>query len=421
MNISEVEDMARRFTGAGHRLVGPGERADLYVFNTCAVTHIAARKSRQVIRQMRRANPQAKVVMTGCYAELSPEEVGVLGVDWVIGNDQKDKLPDLLAEAGFLLDADPLPAIDAAPLSSIQADGHTRAFVKVQDGCDNRCTFCIVTVARGASRSRPAVEVIAEINRLAAAGYQEAVLSGVHLGSYGHDQGNRQGLYRLVQAILAETDIPRLRLSSLEPWDLDGQFFQLAQNERLLPHFHLPLQSGCEATLQRMARRTTQAQFAQLLAAARRAIPDISITTDIMVGFPGETEAEFEESLAFVKEMAFARLHIFRYSARQGTAAAGMKGQVSPQVAQARSRRMHALNAELERAFRKKFVGRTLPVLWETSEPYGFGLQWSGLTHNYNRVVAQTNADIDLRNRIVETNLVGLAPAALVGQLASPG
>jgi len=417
LNISEVEEMARRFTSAGHRLVGPGDLADLYVFNTCAVTHIAARKSRQVIRRMRRANPRAKVVVTGCYAQLSPAEVEGLGVDMVVGNDQKDDLPDLLAQAGYLQDADPIPAVDAPP-QFLPENGHTRAFVKVQDGCDNRCTFCIVTVARGVSRSRPVADVVAEINRLAGLGYQEAVLSGVHLGSYGHDWDDRQGIYHLVQAILADTDIPRIRLSSLEPWDLDEKFFELGKNERLLPHFHLPLQSGCDSTLQRMARRTTQDQFARLIKAARQAIPDLSVTTDIMVGFPGETDAEFAESIAFVEKMAFAKLHIFRYSPREGTAAAKMSGQVSPQKVQERSRQMHALNAQLEQNFRRKFVGRTMPVLWETSEPYGFGLQWSGLTNNYTRVVTQTNPDANLRNRIIPTNLVALTPAALLGRLS---
>jgi threonylcarbamoyladenosine tRNA methylthiotransferase MtaB len=417
LNISEIEEIARRFSSAGHRLVGPGEPADLYVFNTCAVTHIAARKSRQVIRQMRRANPQAKVVVTGCYAELSPDEIGGLGVDMVVGNDQKDNLPNLLAQAGYLQDADPVPSVDSSSLFFME-DGHTRAFVKVQDGCDNRCTFCIVTVARGVSRSRPVAEVIGEINRLTGLGYQEAVLSGVHLGSYGHDWGDSQGLYNLVQIVLTNTDIPRLRLSSLEPWDLDEKFFELGQNKRLLPHFHLPLQSGCDTTLQRMARRTTQKQFAQLMKSARQAIPDLSITTDIMVGFPGETDAEFEESIAFVEAMAFAKLHIFRYSAREGTAAVKMPGQVSPQIAQQRSQRMHVLNSKLERNFRQKFIGRMMPVLWETSEPYGFGLQWSGLTNNYTRVITQTNPDTNLRNQVINTNLIALAPAALVGQLS---
>jgi threonylcarbamoyladenosine tRNA methylthiotransferase MtaB len=258
---------------------------------------------------------------------------------------------------------------------------------------------------------------VAEIKCLAAAGYQEAVLSGVHLGSYGHDLGDPAGLRRLVQAILNETDLPRLRLSSLEPWDLDDAFFELWQNERLLSHLHLPLQSGCDAILRRMARRTSQAEFARLVESARAAIPDLSVTTDIIVGFPGETAAEFAESLVFVEKMAFARLHIFRYSRRAGTAAARMNGQVSPQVMQARSSQMHTLNAHLEENFRCRFIGRTMPVLWESGEPYGFGRQWSGLTGNYLRVVAQTEAGTDLTNQVIETELVDTAPGALRGQL----
>lgn len=426
LNISEVEEMARRFASAGHRLVGPGEVADLYVFNTCTVTHVAARKSRQIIRQMRRANPNAAVVVTGCYAQLSPGEVKTLGVDLIVGNDQKDSLPQLVAEAGLLHDADPVPTPDAASFIAVpptyphpSGGEHTRAFVKVQDGCDNRCTFCIVTVARGAGRSRPVADVVAEINRLTSLGYQEAVLSGVHLGSYGHDLGDSHDLYSLVKTILTETDLPRLRLSSLEPWDLNAEFFfKLWENERLLPHLHLPLQSGSDATLRRMARRTSQAEFFQLVETARTTIPDLSVTTDIIVGFPGETEAEFADSIAFVEQMAFAKLHIFRYSRREGTAAAKMGSQVPSPVVQERSRRMHTLNGQLEENFRRKFVGRRMSVLWESSEPYGFGLQWSGLTGNYLRVVAQTGPEAALRNQVIETDLIDTVPAALVGQLS---
>jgi threonylcarbamoyladenosine tRNA methylthiotransferase MtaB len=419
LNISEVEEMARAFAGAGHRLVGPGEVADLYVFNTCAVTHIAARKSRQVIRQMRRANPAAAVVVTGCYAQLSPAEITALGVDLLVSNEQKDRLPQLVAEAGFLHDADPLPAPDESFITTpAQGDGHTRAFIKVQDGCDNRCTFCIVTVARGPGRSRSIADILAEVNRLVAQGYQEAVLSGVHLGSFGHDGQNPHGLRDLVQAILTETDLPRLRLSSLEPWDLDAKFFELWRDDRLLPHLHLPLQSGCDETLRRMARRTSQTEFAQLLTEARAAIPDLSITTDIIIGFPGETDAEFARSLDFVAQMAFAKLHIFRYSPREGTVAARMRDKVPPAVAQHRSGEMHTLNARLEDSFRRRFVGREMSVLWESSEPYGFGLQWSGLTGNYLRVVTQTPSGTNLRNQVIPTALVDTAPAALWGQLS---
>ncbi len=421
LNISEVETMARTFAGAGHRLVGPGDVADLYVFNTCAVTHMAARKSRQVIRQMRRANPDAAVVVTGCYAQLSPAEIEALGVDLLVSNDDKDRLPQIVAQAGLLRDSDPVPAPDGVPFAPaaalMDAGNRTRAFVKVQDGCDNRCTFCIVTIARGAGRSRTIADVVAEINRLVELGYQEAVLSGVHLGSFGHDAGQPDGLKQLVQAILSHTNLPRLRLSSLEPWDLDAAFFELWQNERLLPHLHLPLQSGCDDTLRRMARRTSQAEFSALLAQARAAIPDLSVTSDIIIGFPGETESEFAQSIGFVAQMEFARLHIFRYSRREGTTAAKMRGQVPAKVMQARSEAMHTLNATLEDAFRRRFVGRTMPVLWETSEPYGFGVQWSGLTGNYLRVVAQTAPAAMLHNRVIATALVDTAPAALQGQL----
>ncbi|MCB0171093.1 MAG: radical SAM protein, partial [Anaerolineae bacterium] len=258
---------------------------------------------------------------------------------------------------------------------------------------------------------------IEEINRLVALGYQEAVLSGVHLGSYGHDWGDEAGLRRLVQAILTETDLPRLRLSSLEPWDLNADFFHLWQNARLLPHLHLPLQSGCDETLRRMARRTSQAEFAQLVAEAQAAIPDLAITSDIIVGFPGETDEEFATSLAFVESLALAGLHIFRYSRRDGTAAAKMRGQVPSKVQQTRSRQMHTLNAHLEETFRRKFVGRTMSVLWESNEPYGFGLQWSGLTGNYLRVITQTGPDLDLRNQVIDTELVDTAPATLLGRL----
>ncbi len=424
MNISEVEAMAHNFAGAGHRLVGPGDVADLYVFNTCAVTHVASRKSRQIIRQMRRANPKGAVVVTGCYAELSPAEIKTLGVDLIVGNEQKDNLPQLVTEAGLLQDSDPIPAPDAAsfiPFTSLAKGGsHTRAFIKVQDGCDNRCTFCIVTVARGAGRSRSIVDIIAEINRLVELGYQEAVISGVHLGSYGHDGGDLQGLYKLVQAILTETDLPRLRLSSLEPWDLAEGFFELWQNQRLLPHLHLPLQSGCDETLRRMARRTCQADFSQLVKTAHASIPDLSITTDIIVGFPGETDQEFGQSLAYVEEMAFSKLHIFRYSQREGTVAAKMKGHVHPKIMQKRSQQMHTLNAYLEETFRRQFIGRTMSVLWESHESYGFGLQWSGLTGNYLRVVTRSNTDVDLQNKLLEVSLVKIGPATLIGQLPPP-
>ncbi|RPI98028.1 MAG: MiaB/RimO family radical SAM methylthiotransferase, partial [Chloroflexi bacterium] len=278
LNQSEIETLARQFRQAGHTVVSSAADADLCVVNTCAVTHEATRSSRNLIRRLNRENDCAEIVATGCYAHLSPDVVKALpGVAQVVSNIDKERLVPLvlnLDEAPFErepLDRDLLPG----------AMGRTRAFVKVQDGCDNRCTFCVTTIARGAGRSRPVEDVIREVQALVLAGYQEAVLTGVHLGSYGHDRGERDGLARLVRALLAATDMPRLRLSSLEPWDLSPRFFALWQDPRLCRHLHLPLQSGCDATLKRMARRTSQSSFRALVDSARTQIPDLAISTDV--------------------------------------------------------------------------------------------------------------------------------------------
>jgi threonylcarbamoyladenosine tRNA methylthiotransferase MtaB len=288
--------------------------------------------------------------------------------------------------------------------------GRTRAFVKVQDGCDNHCAFCITTIARGPGRSRPLRQVVAEVQGLVQVGYQEVVLTGVHLGSYRGQQG--QSLYQLVQALLAETDVPRLRLSSLEPWDLSPDFFELWSDPRLCRQLHLPLQSGCDEVLRRMARRGTTDDFAELASAARARIPGLALTTDLIAGFPGESEAMFQQSYCFVQDLAFARLHVFPYSPRPGTAAARMPDQVAPQARAERARALRQLGAQQARAFGQKFVGRTLPVLWE--KPGVEGL-WRGHTDNYLSV--RTVCEADLFNRITPTRLVGAAGQELEGEI----
>jgi threonylcarbamoyladenosine tRNA methylthiotransferase MtaB len=244
LNIGEIEAMARGLAKAGHRVVGPGAPAELCILNTCTVTAIASRKSRQLIRQIKRANPSAAVIVTGCDAELAPSEMEEIGVDLVVGNAEKERLLEL-AEAEGLLDTPPIDP-DDQELFEPGDSTRTRAFLKVQDGCDNRCTFCVITIARGAGRSVPADAIVEELHDLHQLGYREVVLSGVHLGSYGHDLGDQRGLQRLVERALTETVVERLRLSSLEPWDLDAGFFEIFSNPRLLPHLHLPLQSGCD-------------------------------------------------------------------------------------------------------------------------------------------------------------------------------
>jgi len=386
LNQSEIETLARQFRQAGHTVVMGPDEAELVVVNTCAVTREAARSSRNMIRRANRANAAAQIVATGCYAHLSPDVVGALpGVSQVVNNLDKDRLVPLLfqgGERGEPFEREPVEREVAGG-----ALGRTRAFVKAQDGCDNRCTFCVTTIARGPGRSRATAEIVAEIQALAEAGYREAVLTGVHLGSYGHDRGEKDGLQALVAAILTDTDMPRLRLSSLEPWDVSPAFFALWSNPRLCRHLHLPLQSGCDATLRRMARRTSQAAFRTLVREARSQIPELALSTDIIAGFPGETDAEFETSLAFVREMEFMKLHVFRYSPRAGTAAARFNDQVPEEVKKERSARLLALSDEGARRFAEAFVGRTLPVLWEqVAGATEAGFVNSGLTGNYLRV-----------------------------------
>jgi threonylcarbamoyladenosine tRNA methylthiotransferase MtaB len=331
-----------------------------------------------------------------------------------VGNQYKDVLPEILHEAGLLASPEPLPTQGSVVEA---AAGRTRAFLKVQDGCDNRCTFCVVTQARGRARSRPLSSVVTDVNRLVALGYREVVLCGVHLGAYGHDRGSVDGLEKLVEALLRETDISRLRLSSLEPWDLQHGFFRLWENERLQPHLHLPMQSGCDTTLRRMGRRNTCASFRELLQAARSAIPDLAVSTDIMVGFPGESDTEFQQSLEFAESMNFTSMHIFRYSIRTGTPAAGMPKQVNVSVAKHRSQRLHTLGAHMQAKFMERFVGRKLDVLWERAHAHGDGFRWSGLTPNYLRVVTHTDHVINLHNSVTDTSLVAVVEDGLLGEV----
>jgi threonylcarbamoyladenosine tRNA methylthiotransferase MtaB len=304
-----------------------------------------------------------------------------------------------------------------------RTDGRTRAFVKVQDGCKNRCTFCIVTVARGEERSRALAEVVDEIRSLAAAGYQEAVLTGVRLGGYGRDLGT--SLRELVAAVLAETALPRLRLSSLEPWDIPAGFWALWRDPRLMPHLHLPMQSGSDSVLARMARRSSTQSFAALVEAARAAIPDLTLTTDLIVGFPGETEAEWGETLAYVQRIGFGHVHVFTYSPREGTRAALLSEQVPAPVKRARGRALHELAASMKQAHLGRFVGQTRAVLWEgvgePIAPAGGEPAWhrfTGYTDNYLRVETAVPAGVALENRVTTARLGGVHGELLRAEIA---
>ena len=420
LNQSEMDALASRLIRRGHQVVTSPDEAELCVLNTCAVTHVAAQKSRQVLRRLHRANPKACLVATGCYAELTPAELHSLpGVELVVGNQDKEQLETLIG-AGLARDravADVMPD-PLFPSSSFRPSIRTRALVKIQDGCDNACTYCVIRVARGPQRSRPPDQVLAEVRAKLRAGHQEVVLTGVHIGAYGREEGVADpdlDLWALVARILAEIEVPRLRLSSIEPWDLSERAFRLWDEPRLCRHLHLPLQSGCDATLQRMARRYTAAEFAALVAAARAAIPDLAVTTDVIVGFPGETNADFAESLAFVRTMGFARVHVFPYSLRAGTPAAALPDQVPSPVKAERARAMRAASAASTRAFCQRFVGRSMRVLWESSQRGQAGSAWSGLTDNYLRV--QTVSSGNLANSITSTRLVAVTRNGLQGQV----
>ncbi len=450
LNQSEIESYARQFRAAGHVLVGAPAEADLIVVNTCAVTTQAASDSRQKLRQAARAGTHSKgIIATGCWVTLSPQQAAALpGVQQVVLNADKDRLvtnllgkpPETLSLNSAPRPAEPVEAepgevepveavndsaepIERQPIPGARA--RTRAFLKVQDGCDNHCTFCVTVLARGGSRSRPLPEILAETLHYTATA-REIVLTGIHLGSWGQDWETPQHLRTLVQSLLDATEAvngsaagrrpPRLRLSSLEPWDLDDSFFALWQNPRLCRHLHLPLQSGCAATLRRMGRKTTPDSFARLVAAARAAIPDVAITTDLIVGFPGETEAEFAESLAFVRQMQFAEGHVFPYSARPGTAAARMKGQIAHPVRKERSAQMRALLTEAAHTYRAGFIGRQTSALWESIAATGpQGWELHGLTDNYLRVAV--HAPQALWNQITPVRLTGLSEDGLFGEL----
>jgi len=415
LNQSEMEGLARQLLAAGHEIVTEAAAADTAVINTCAVTAAAAKDARTLTRRIHQANSQTEILLTGCYATIAPQELARLdGVEQIIANNRKSQLIQILDPQ-----ASDLPVYELEP---VQRDmrpgtvGNTRAFVKVQDGCDNRCTFCVTTIARGDGVSRPVGDVVAEIQALGRAGYQEAVLTGVHLGSYGRDLGQANGLYQLVAAILDQTDIPRLRLSSLEPWDIAPGFFELWHNPRLLPHLHLPLQAGSDTVLRRMARRTSRTAFGELVAKARAAIPHLNVTTDLIVGFPGETETEFAETLAYTAEIGFGRLHAFTYSARPGTAAARMPGQLPKAVKKVRMSQLLALGAEMSLAYHRQFVGQTVNVLWEQAVGAdNGGLRWSGYSDNYIRVTATGPAD--LFNRVTAAVVTAVTADGATGEV----
>jgi threonylcarbamoyladenosine tRNA methylthiotransferase MtaB len=414
LNQSELEAYALQLRQAGHTLTPSARLADLIIINTCTVTSAAASDSRQKIRQAAHAG-NGRIVVTGCLATLNPEEITSLpGVAQIIDNSNKDELVPLvlnLPPKAFSVRSTHRQPIPGTRL-------RTRAFIKVQDGCDNHCTYCITRIARGAGRSRPVQDVLTDIHSALEGGTHEVVLTGVHLGSWGYDFEKPAHLFGLVRAILDETPTPRLHLSSLEPWDITREFFQLWSDKRLCRHLHLPLQSGCAETLKRMGRKITLREYAELVQRARDTVPGIAITTDIITGFPGETEAEFSDSILFTDRMKFSGGHVFTYSPRPGTAAATMPSPVHPKAAKERNARTRQVIHQSAEEFRSNHLGQTLPVLWERAVQVGDEhWQLSGLSDNYLRIRATSAAPCT--NQVMNVFITGLEPDYLTGEILS--
>lgn len=415
LNQAEIEHLAGQFRAAGHQIVDLAEGADLVIINSCSVTAAAASDSRQKVRQANQAGAH-RIILTGCWATLEPEKAaGLPGVSEVVSNLDKMNIPVKILEPDHQ-DFD-LEPIARKPLPG--SHQRTRAFIKAQDGCDNFCTFCVTRLARGVGRSIPKVEVLNEIHLAELGGVKEIVLTGVHLGSWGKDKGEGEVITDLVEFILHHSNVERMRLSSVEPWDLDDRFFDLWQNPRLCRHLHLPLQSGSSTVLKRMARHTTTDAFSKLIEMARKKIEGIALTTDIIVGFPGETSAEFEESLEFVRQMEFSAAHIFKYSPREGTVAARMPDRVNGQIARERAEKMHLVVKASESNFLKESVGTKVKVLWEgSSTPNSHGWTLHGLNDQYIKVEAK--AETNRWNKI-DSVLIGIiTPDGVTGKILNP-
>jgi threonylcarbamoyladenosine tRNA methylthiotransferase MtaB len=470
VNQADSEAISEQMSAAGFVQRDFSEMVDVYIVNTCTVTHLGDRSSRQMISQARRRHPDALLVVTGCYAEMNPQAVAALpGVNLVIGNSGKESLVDAINEQRKtspittthpvktisysktneqnrilpilhaniqhigsdsslpLIGVDKEPQPDNPSLISLVTDGttpssatnsrlysRTRVQMKVQDGCNNRCTYCIVPYVRGGSRSRSIESVVEHVQRKVRAGFQEIVLTGIHLGDYHPNGDEERDLGDLIAALLHETDIRRIRVSSLEPEDFRLEWLELWKNPRMCRHLHLPMQSGSDHILRRMARRYNSERYRTIVTTAKRLVPGIAISTDIITGFPGESDSDFEQTYQLAVEMQFAKAHIFRFSPRQGTAAARMQGQIKDEIKKVRSERLLTLNDQDVRRFRQQFLGEKVEVLLES---YKHG-RWEGLTDNYLRVEVDgltDHANQNWQNTLVKARLKELVDDGVLG------
>lgn len=405
VNLYDTEAMAELFTEKGYEVVDFEEYADVYLINTCTVTNLGDKKSRQMIRRAKRINPNSVVVATGCYAQVASEEVAKIeGINIVIGTKNRSEIVETVenyvAENGVVNNvSDIMGEKEFEPLQISRLTNRTRAYIKIQEGCNRYCTYCIIPYARGPIRSRKPEEVIEEVKKLAENGFKEVVLTGIHVASYGLDLGNIT-LADIIEKVHSVDGIERIRFSSMEPLAIDNEFVaRMSKLPKVCDHYHLSLQSGCNRTLKRMNRKYNAEQYAESCERLRNAFPNVAITTDIIVGFPDETEEDFKESLAFAERMKLDKIHTFPYSPKKGTPAAKMKNQISGDVKSQRSKEMIALSDKMNIDFLNNNIGKTVPVLFEDMEN-GF---WQGHTTNYIKVLAKS--DENLNNKIVDVKL----------------
>lgn len=413
VNAYETEAMQEMLEQAGYEIVPFREGADIYIINTCTVTNIADRKSRQMLHRARKMNPDAIVVAAGCYVQAQAEKQEVDPcIDIVLGNNRKKDLIAVLeeyqqkkAEGECLEEVEDISRTkDYEPLSLTKPGDHTRAYIKVQDGCNQFCTYCIIPYARGRVRSREVEDVIREVRALAENGYREVVLTGIHLSSYGIDFDGERHLLELIRAVHRVDGICRIRLGSLEPGIITEEFAQaLAALPKMCPHFHLSLQSGCDATLKRMNRRYTSGEYEEKCRILRKYFDRPALTTDVIVGFPGETEEEFRQSMEFVDKVDFYETHIFKYSRREGTKAAVMEDQISEQVKAKRSALMISLGERKRQAYEESFIGSEVEVLVEEPDTINGKEVQTGHTKEYIKVALESGED--LRNQIVKVRI----------------
>ncbi|MGN0108302.1 MAG: tRNA (N(6)-L-threonylcarbamoyladenosine(37)-C(2))-methylthiotransferase MtaB [Hominilimicola sp.] len=418
VNQYETEAMAELFASAGYEICDFGDKSDIYVINTCSVTNMGDRKSRQIIRRAKKANPDAIIAVTGCYAQTSPDEIlAIDGVNIVIGTKDRKNIVALVEELNSSSNINHVSDImsnhEFEELQIKQYSNRTRAFIKIQEGCNQFCSYCIIPYARGPVRSRPMEDVLQEIEKLAANNFKEIILVGIHVASYGVDLENTS-LEDLIMVVDKIDGVERIRLSSIEPMTLNQAFIDsIKDSKKLCHHFHISLQSGCDATLKRMNRKYTTAQFKSIVDGLREAFDDVAITTDIMVGFPAETDEEFNSTVDFVREISFADAHVFQYSQRKGTPAAKRPDQISPDIKEKRSKIIIAETHKTRDTFINKFLGRTMRVLFE--QPARDGL-FEGKTDNYITVHAPSDTDLNdqFRNVLLEKNINGIVMGKIV-------